>query len=186
MKAVIDPSEKCPIADPTPVRVTIVYEDMASGMRARDVAERLARFLGSSGARAESIWRSDLLALPVLAEQAASAAAECDYLIVSLCGEELLPFAARRWIEEQLEGAAERGMGLILLSNSHRGRWRVVDATRHDFRCLCEVHRVAFFAHTVSAPPPESDLYLLPEANAFESHVAELRGGSSVPCSRNL
>ncbi|MDR3405852.1 MAG: hypothetical protein P4L99_25425 [Chthoniobacter sp.] len=152
MKAAIDSADSFPVAGLSAIKVTIIYEDFASGTWAKRFAERLADFLECTCSLSETIWRSELLECPPLADQAARAAAECDYLIVSLHGDRVLPFAARQWIEAQLERAAERGMGLILLSDSSQAKWRVVEATRHHLRCACAMKDVAFFSHAVTAP----------------------------------
>ena len=139
-------------ADSPAINVTIIYEDFASGTRAKHFAERLADGLGCHCPLSESIWRSELLECPPLAEQASHAAADCDYLIVSLRGDRVLPAATRNWIEAQLGGAAQRGAGLIVLSDSFHAKWRVVEATRQYLRTVCAAKGVAFFSHALTTP----------------------------------
>jgi hypothetical protein len=141
-------------AEDLAIKVVIVYEDFASGIRAKHFAERLAESLDSHCSLTEAMWRSELLETPAFAEHAATGAADCDYLIVSLRGDRLLPLATRQWIEAQLKDAGERGVGLIILSDSYHGKWRVVEGTRHYLRTVCLANGVAFFSHAVTTPPP--------------------------------
>ena len=142
--------DSLPVADSSAITVTIIYDDFAGGVRAKDFAERLAEQLGCDCHLSESFWRSDLLECRPVAEEAARAAAECDYLIVSLRGDRVLPFPTRLWIEAQLDGAARRGASLIVLPDSSQGKQGVVEATRRHFRSLCAVKGVAFFSHAMS------------------------------------
>jgi len=147
MKDDIDSADSFPTADSSSIRIAIIYEDFATGTRAKHFAELLAESLRRPCPLSETIWRSELLEYPPLAAQAARAAAECDYLIVSMRGDHVPAYAMRQWIEAQLDGAGNRGMGLILISNSSQGKWHVVKATRHYFRCVCAVKDVAFFSY---------------------------------------
>lgn len=149
--------ESYPGTDSSTITVTIIYDDFAGGVRAKNFAERLAEQLGCDCHLSESFWRSDLLECRPVAEEAARAAADCDYLLVSLRGDRVVPFPTRLWIEAQLDSAARRGASLIVLPDSGRGNQGVVEATRRHFRSLCAVKGVAFFSHAMrpedNAPP---------------------------------
>ena len=149
-------SAECPhAADAPAIRVAILYDDFASGLRAKNFAERLGDQLGCHCQFADSFWRSDLLECWPIAHAATLAAAGCDYLIVALRGDCLLPFSARHWIEARLDSMAARHAALIVLPDANQGRWRVVEATRHHFRSLCSKKGVAFFSHAMTAPAVE-------------------------------
>ncbi|MGB8169012.1 MAG: hypothetical protein WCF18_16060 [Chthoniobacteraceae bacterium] len=153
MQAEINSPERIPSADSSAIKVAIIYEDFASGTRAKHFAERLAEGLESHCPLSESIWRSELLEYAPLAERAARAAADCDYLIISLRGDRVLPAATQIWIGAQLDGAAARGTALIFLADSYHGKWRVVEGTRRYLRTACEAKGVNFFSHAITAPP---------------------------------
>ena len=146
------PSECFPPADSSAIKVAIIYEDFDSGARAKDFAERLAEGLECSCPLSDALWRSELLDCQPIAEQAARHAEDCDYLIVSLRGDRVLSFAARQWIEAQLDGAAARGMWLVALSSLAEGKPRALHANRHYFRGACAANGVPFFSHTVTTP----------------------------------
>ena len=122
-----------------PIKVTIIYDDFASGVRAKDFAERLAHQQSSDCPVSETFWRSDLLACPPVAAEAGNNARISDYIVVSLCGDGALLPATHRWIEAQVGCAAERRAGLIVLVNSvgenqDGGMWRAEEGARHDLR----------------------------------------------------
>lgn len=152
MKYDIESPECSPVADSSAIKVAIIYEDFASGLRAKNFAERLAEQLGCACRLADSFWRSDLLECPPIAAEAARVAADCDYLIVSLRGDRVLPLTARRWIEMQLDGAAGGGAALVVLPDADQGKWQVVEATRDHFRTVCARKGVAFYSHATGQP----------------------------------
>jgi hypothetical protein len=147
MNAVLDCPERFSPAHSSEIEVIILYEDFLSGARAKHFAERLAEGLGSKCPLSQSMWRSDLLDCPSIAMEAASAAADCEYLIVSLRGDRVLSSATRGWIEEQVERAPSRLSCLIALLDSGDGTRRVLDRNRHYLRRVCAANRVEFCAH---------------------------------------
>ena len=79
-----DSSERLPSAASSALKVTVLYEDFASGTRAKHFSENLAERLGSSCPLAESLWRCDLLEYPPIAAEVARSAANSAYLIIAL------------------------------------------------------------------------------------------------------
>lgn len=139
------------------MKVAVVYEDFASGARARHFVEQLAERLESACDISRSLWRSELLGLPSIAEDAAQDAADCDYLVVSLRGDHVPSHVLRHWIKDQLETAAGRDAAVIFLSDANHGKRRAVEATRSYFRGLCAERDVAFFSLVTSAPEPNEN-----------------------------
>ncbi len=142
----------CPATHSALLKFAIVYDDFASGTRAKHFAELLADGLACPCSLADSMWRSELLESPALAKQAAGAAADWDYLIVSLRGDRPLSAGTSRWIEAQLDTATERGAGLIILSDSLHEKWRVLEGIRRHLRIACAARDVPFFSHALTAP----------------------------------
>jgi hypothetical protein len=163
--------EAPPISDWPKGNVTIIYEDVASGVRAKNFAERIAVHLGGDR-YSHSMWRSELLQLPGIAAVAAGLAAESDYLIVSLRGDRILRFAARSWLEAQLNRTELRGQTFVVLSGAGQGRRRVVDGTVHYFQTVCRAKGVAFFSYAAPPVAEEEDGWLADRAQTAE------RGGS--------
>jgi hypothetical protein len=148
------------------MKVAIVYEDFASGARARHFVEQLAKRLESACDISRSLWRSELLGLPSIAQDAARDAAECDYLVVSLRGDHVPSHLLRHWVKDQLETAAARGAAVIFLSDANHGKRRAVEATRSYFRSLC-----AFFSLVTSAP----------ESNGIPSDIEAVSAFATPP-----
>lgn len=157
MNAEFDTTDPFPMTGSPSVSVTIIYEDFASGTRARHFVERLAQCLECTCPLAESIWRTGVLDCPPLAEEAARSAAECEYLIISLRGDHLLSFAARQWLEEQLDGASARGTWVIGLLGLAQGKRRILEGNRSYLRGICAARSVDFFS-LAAAPAPEREL----------------------------
>jgi hypothetical protein len=147
MNAMIDSPQSVRVADSAAIRVTVIYEDFLSGARAKRFAERLAEGLDSLCPLSESMWRSDLLDCPSIALEAATAAEDCEYLIVSLRGDRVLSPATSRWIEAQLNGAAGRLACVIALLGSGDGTSRIMEGNRQYLRGVCAANRVEFCAH---------------------------------------
>ncbi|MDR3402341.1 MAG: hypothetical protein P4L99_07565 [Chthoniobacter sp.] len=152
METDILPPDPFPIAEWSTVRVSIVYDDFTSGVRAKRFADGLAEQLQSDCSLSESLWRCDLLENPWFADQAARESAGCDYIIISLRGDRVLPFGVRQWIEGQLDAASEHGTWVIGLLGSYQGKHRVVDGNRHFLRCACEARGVNFFSLATITP----------------------------------
>ena len=142
-----------PASDSPEIKVTIIYEDFASGLRAKNFAERLAEQLGCTCHLHESFWRCDLLGCHPIAAEAARASADCDYLIVALRGDRIVPLTVRQWIETQLGSSDGREMALIVLPDSEQGKQQTVEATRQHFRTVCAVKGVPFYSHAMTVLP---------------------------------
>lgn len=156
---------------PSTIKVVIIYEDFAAGARAKDFAERLAEALSCAGDPALSIWRSELLDCPPIGGQAARDAANCDYLIVSLCGDHALSYGTRHWIEMQLGGVSDRGISLVLLAGAHLSTdGRAHQYARYFFRSVCAENGVPFFCHATTPAPDEdaADFLEAPEEDGCE------------------
>lgn len=149
-------SDFCPPSKPVDssrLKIAIVYEDFASGTRAKHFADRLAERLDSTCDVSGSLWRSELLACPAIAAEASLDAADSDFLIVSLRGDHVPTCSTRQWIKAQLATAARRGAALIFLADGIRGGRRVAEATRKYFRKTCAGSDVPFFS-LVANPEP--------------------------------
>lgn len=147
------PQHSARLSEPAELKVTIIYEDLASGQRAKHFAESLAERLESACPLSETMWRSDLLDSPLVADLAARAAADCEYLIISLRGDRVLPFAVRQWIEAHLDSVAEHGIWVVGLLGAYGTKRRTLDGNRHYLRCVCAAKGVEFFS--LASIPPE-------------------------------
>ncbi len=154
MKAHFDSAEFSPLSESPVMKAAIVYDDLTTGRAAKLFAERLGEGLGCVGGISLSLWRSDLLAVPAFADEAAREAADFDYLIVALNGQHVPPRGTREWISRQLEDADARGAAMIFLSSVHDAQRRAVEAARKYFRRACAERDVPFFS-LITTPQPE-------------------------------
>lgn len=155
--------------DSAALKVTIIYEDFARGARAKHFAEELAKRLGSPCPLTESMWRCDLLEYPQIADDAARAVADSDYLIVAFHRERTLPLATREWLGVQIQAAAREDTGLsVVLLNFGGGTagWRIRGDARPYLRTICAENGIPFFCHA--------------EGRAVDELVEMLGGPSSV------
>lgn len=140
--------------EPGDLRIAIVYEDFASGARAKHFADRLAERCDCACDLSHSLWRCGLLSCPSIAEEASRDAADSDFLILSLRGDRVPASSTRRWLKTQLDSAGERGAAMIFLSDGgSRGR-RAAETTRHYLRKVCTSRDVPFFS-LIAAPEVE-------------------------------
>ena len=155
-----DSPERPFLATSSALKVTVLYEDFASGTRAKHFAENLAMSLGSSCPLTECMWRCDLLEYPAIADDVARSAATSDYLIIALRWGRALPLAARAWLEKQIEVTARWPTSLVVLllqpeGESGPGGWRASGGACHHLRSLCAEKHVLFFDCAETAPPDE-------------------------------
>jgi hypothetical protein len=100
------------VATPTRAAVSsiVLYEDHATGIRAKDFSDALAAHLDAESIT--DVWRCDLLERSGIATSAGYQATISDFVILSLRGDASLPPATRCWLESWLQHA---GGGTALL-----------------------------------------------------------------------
>ncbi len=156
MKTTIDCGD-CPATpSSSAIKFVILYEDRTTGMHAKAFADLLAAADSRSSCVA-SLWRSEMLVFPTLASRAAEDAADCDFIVVSLRGSGVVPFAIRDWLEARLRGAGARDTALIALFEPIWSGQRAAEGARHYFRSLCAERGVAFFSHIATPPEDQAD-----------------------------
>ncbi len=77
--------------EPLRLDVLAVYEDFATGLRARQTLDQTVQRLEADADVQVNLWRFDLLREPALRQQAAEEAAEADIVFVSMHGQSELP-----------------------------------------------------------------------------------------------
>src|SRR5215472_3208286 len=82
------------------LNAVVVYEDFATGLRARRTLEGLTQPLKADLGVRLNLWRFDLLREPPLRERVAQEAAEADVVFLSAHGRAELPVAVQQWLED--------------------------------------------------------------------------------------
>lgn len=86
------------IAAATKLTFVVVYDSYESADRARSAAKILGRALDGADI-SESIWRSDLLAISLLREEALQEARRADFVVVALSAY-TIPDVVETWLAE--------------------------------------------------------------------------------------
>ena len=98
--------------------VFILYEDWGTGLRAKHSLDLLPEQIFANTQRRTKLWRLELLAEPLLSEQAVREAAAADVIILSFHGRSELPAQVRTWLNRWLACKEPRPYALALLLNS--------------------------------------------------------------------
>lgn len=97
------------------INVVMVYEDYATGLRAKRLYDNLCRQLEPECEVNQSMWKFEVLAVPRLGTVAAEEAAEADMVIISLSGESELPGRVKDWLETWVGEKAGQSSALVAL-----------------------------------------------------------------------
>jgi hypothetical protein len=160
-------------------RVTIIYEDRQSGLRAKRFSDLLNASLDGEPKGDPTCWRSELLVLPEIAEEIDRDSAASEFVILSLRGDTSLTVSAKRWLESWLEGAAGGPAILVAIFDPARSTLAQAESTRCYLRHVTADADVAFFAHCTPAPTCDPD-NLLREDEALRARPAGRRRSRKI------
>jgi hypothetical protein len=97
------------------LKALILYEDMATGVRAQMSLDHLSRQLKRGNGLKTDLWRLEFLQEPLLREMAAVEAATMDIIVLSLHGHCGMPVTAADWMDRWLEHKGNRPYALAVL-----------------------------------------------------------------------
>jgi hypothetical protein len=97
------------------LEVVLLYEDLGTALRAKHSLEMLRDQFVAGAGLAIKVWRLDLLAVPLLAEQAANEAAAADVIVLSLHGRDALRAEVKDWLRRWLDRKEPRAYALAAL-----------------------------------------------------------------------
>ena len=100
---------------PPLLNVLILYEDYGTGLRAKRSLDLLPDQLRANARLSTRLWRTQLLANPLLSEQAAREGAAADVIILSLHGQASLPSEVQTWLGSWLRHKQQRPYALGVL-----------------------------------------------------------------------
>jgi hypothetical protein len=95
--------------------VSIIYEDFATGIRAKEWLDRLRRQMDQDIEFEVELWRFDLLPASSFREDAATDAAAADMIILSAHRSDDLPASVRAWMNRWLSLKDDRSTAFVLL-----------------------------------------------------------------------
>jgi hypothetical protein len=99
----------------------LIYEDLGTGLRAKDVLDRTARRLPRTPILNLAIWRFDVLREPSLREKALHKASVAVIVVVSAHGRMALPEVVTDWLQQWLKRKSDKPRALIV-SLDHSSR----------------------------------------------------------------
>ena len=130
-------------------KIVVAYEDFLSGIRARDMSEKLAHRLKTEFAINSDLWKFDLLMGRLLREQAADAASEADMIIISAGAGTELPAHVKGWVERWSMQKRNRLSVLIaLLHQEEEPPENQIPPLCHYLRQVAEKAGMDFFCKT--------------------------------------
>jgi hypothetical protein len=153
------------------LNVLVVYDNLVSGIKAKDLCDRLAQHFKTSCPLRLSFWSLFALRLPTLAGAAAEEAAQTDLLIVAVDGDAALSPPVKSWISRSTRGLRSHAGALVA---QFHGIVRMNQETAPAYECLKHIADdagVDFFSEVVEADE---------ERHSIESIHQHARMGSPV------
>jgi hypothetical protein len=104
---------------PLRLRVLVIYEDLETGLRARQTLDHTVRQLAAEADAHVNLWRFDLLSEPRLRQRAAEEAAEADIVFCSAHGQRELPAIVNLWLQEWFGNKSGKPCALAVSLDAH-------------------------------------------------------------------
>jgi hypothetical protein len=156
-------------------KILIAYETVSSGLRAREMSERLAARLQSEFEMSSEVWKFELLNHPQLREQAASEAAVADMIIMAMRRAGELPPHVKHWIESWLHQRRGNAAALVaLLDESEEEDETAASAPLSTYlRRVAEEGNMDFFCQVGGGRQRDFDNTVETIHRRAESHAVE-------------
>jgi len=141
----------------TGLNVLVAYDEIASGIQARALCDRLAQPFKPSRPWTLSFWSLSALGFPLLARQAADEAARADLLIVAVHGETILPPPIKSWISRSVRRVRSHAGALVA---QFHGILRMNYELSPAYECLKHIaddSAVEFFSEVVEPAVVQPD-----------------------------
>jgi hypothetical protein len=100
-----------------PFHILIAYEELASGKRAMNLCDYLTRNLKGNIELHKNLWNFNVLSIPEYRMSAVVEAKEVDLIMISMQGNEPLPFHIKEWIDGWIKAPNINSKALVLLIN---------------------------------------------------------------------
>ena len=157
---------------PQSINVVIVYEDYATGLRAKRLHDNLCRQLEPECEVNQSMWKFDVLSSPRLGAVAAEEATEADLILVSMHGDGELPREVKDWLETWAAEKTGQNSALVALFDEVEEDESQVDTIQRYLRQIARRGGMSFFADPAASPEWEA---------GFTPERTELDGADMAP-----
>ena len=138
------------------INVAIVYEDYATGLRAKRLYDTLCRQLEPECEVNQSMWKFEVLSIPHLGAVAAEEAAEADLILISLRGDRDLPHGVKDWMETWAGEKAGQSSALVALFGEIEENESQIDTIQTQLRQVARRSEMSFFAEPAGSPSWDS------------------------------
>src|SRR6201997_3299596 len=129
--------------------VVILYEESAAGKRAKHFYDRVIRELVDECDFSLKLWNFRVLAVPEIGNSAAKAAAQADFVILSMHRKAQLSTQTRDWIERWSGLITDHKSALVALLDQPGIRRGTVASTLGYLRKVAERKGISFYTHTI-------------------------------------
>ena len=126
----------------------IIYEDSAAGKRAKHFYDRVIRKLVDECDFSLKLWNFRVLAVPEIGNSAAKAAAQADFVILSMHRKAQLSVQTRDWIERWSGLITENKSALVALLDQPGMNRGTVASTLNYLRKVADRKGISFYTHT--------------------------------------
>jgi hypothetical protein len=131
--------------------VTIIYEDGAAGKRAKHFYDRVIRELVDECDFSLELWNFQVLAVPEIGNLAAKAAAQADFVILSMHRKAQLSAQTRDWIERWSGLITDNKSALVALLDQPGLKRGTIASTLDYLRKIADRKGISFYTHTIFA-----------------------------------
>jgi hypothetical protein len=133
----------------------VAYDNFDSGIRAKEILDRLARALGSQLPMNLSMWKFEMLELDKLQDMAASDAAAADIIIISTGGAGELSPGVQQWVERWLSRKQRESSAFVSLNEADPDGTAESPAVSEYLQTVASRGNVIFFSQRGNLPVPD-------------------------------
>ena len=127
------------------IAAVILYDEIASGFRAKDFCDRLALGLAAEAPVRVSLWRTDMLKVSTESKLALAEAATAHFIILALQNTWRLSNSVREWLEKWAKARLVEDAALVVLSRGSEDVFSAMAAhplrefaASHGLKCFCQ------------------------------------------------
>jgi len=149
LSSAMDAYQGFEVEDRSKFNVAIIYEDGAAGKRAKHFYDRVIRGLVDECDFSLELWSFQVLAVPEIGNSAAKAAAQADFVLLSMHRKAQLSNQTRDWIERWSGLITDNESALVALLDQPEIRRGTVASTLDYLRKVADRKGISFYTHTI-------------------------------------
>jgi hypothetical protein len=130
-------------------KVAIIYDDRAAGKRAKHFYDRVIRERADECDFSVELWNFQVLAVPKVGHSAAKAAAQADFVILSMHRTAQLSVRTREWIQRWSGLITDNRSALVALLDQPGMKRGTVASTLDYLRKVAGRKGISFYSHTI-------------------------------------